>query len=101
MKGLSNLSQLARQNQFFLVGKFCFVLSKVLGIFFGNEVSFWGSVSCFNSIEIAGNKIGIASEAAKNIMLRAARMVNVPERISGKIFNSPKIARLFHADCKI
>ena len=28
-------------------------------------------------------------------------MVNVPERLSGKSFNFSKIARLFHADCKI
>ena len=43
----------------------------------------------------------LLSEAAKHIMLRAARMVNVPERLSGKSFNFSKIARLFHADCKI
>ena len=29
------------------------------------------------------------------------RVVNVPERLSGKSFNFSKIARLFHADCKI
>lgn len=44
---------------------------------------------------------GIDIKKRKPQKKKLLRVVNVPERLSGKSFNFSKIARLFHADCKI